>query len=230
MLTRRIFGVQAWVWAVVITAGIVAYAYLTRGRNALEPAPETHPFPDGSVPADAGDVPGVVVPGPGDTFRPETNPAWLRWVVDRMRISGEDPTLVHNAATKVLSGLEVTQQEAAMWNEIVRRFGPPPEGAPPIVITPTAPPTSTPPGAPKPAPPPAFWYTIPRGIVPPHQNGTSKVLDAAMKANGYPGGYADAPMRNRVWYHPSNAGVRAKHNNNPASMKMTESIFMPKAP
>lgn len=164
---RRLAGAPAWLWVLIIAGTVTAYAYLSRrgGRGELAPAPETLPYPDGGLPADAGDIPGSTPAPPTGDITLTTNSAWLRYVVDRMRILGEDPTLVHNAVTKVFAGIAVTQQENAMWNDVVRRFGPPPESVPPIdVIPPPAapPPAPAPPAAPPPAAPPPPPAPVPK--------------------------------------------------------------------
>jgi LysM repeat protein len=165
MLQTKLLGLPAWVWGLVIGGGIVAYAYISR---STDDGPEVAPVapPDGGFAdaGDAGDIPGL--PTIPDQSTPvTTNPAWVRVVTDRLVAQGYDPVQVNNALTKGLAGINLTAQEAALWNEAVRRFGAPPEGAPPIVVdgpalppvtappvtTPpvTAPPVTTPPAAPK---------------------------------------------------------------------------------
>lgn len=150
-LNKRLAGIPAWIWGLIIGGSIALYAYLTRDEE-LTVAPETVPFVDEFAPGDAGDISGVPIVDPPD-IPIETNPAWIRFVSDRLVADGEDPVLVQNALTKVLAGLEVTEQEAAMYALAVRRFGAPPEGAPPIVIKPSPEPKEEEPD-PKPKPKP----------------------------------------------------------------------------
>lgn len=167
ILQKRIAGIPAWGWALVIGGAIVAYAYLTRGTGEQTPQtrPETWPYPDDSSPSDAGDVPGTTTPSE-NAIEITTNPAWVRYVTDRLVAEGLYGAVeVNNALTKVLAGIEVNQQEAAIYNVAVRRFGAPPEGAPPIVVTPAPTPTPTP--TPTPKPPvyrgPARRHALPQG-------------------------------------------------------------------
>lgn len=171
MLQKRILGIPAWGWALVIGGTIVGYAYLTRssGDEGPDVAPTAPPYADDESPSDAGDVPGVPNPPPDQEPEITTNPAWVRYVTDRLVAEGLYGAVeVNNALTKVLGGLEVTEQEAAIYNLAVRRFGAPPEGAPPIVVIPrppTDPPPSDPPPTnpppsdppPKPSPPPTYY-------------------------------------------------------------------------
>lgn len=149
-LNKRLAGIPAWLWGVIIGGSIALYAYLTRGEE-VGVAPATVPFVDEFAPADAGDISGIPEVIDNENGIPiETNPAWIRFATDRLVADGEDPVLVNNALTKVLGGLEVTKQEAAMWGLAVRRFGPPPEGAPPIKVKGGSSPP--PKGEPKPKP------------------------------------------------------------------------------
>jgi len=173
-LRRPIAGIPAWGWALVIAGTIAAYAYVQRLRaddDGPKVAPETLPYPDGQSPSDAGDVPGVPVVIPNDVTV-TTNPAWVRVVTDRLVAAGRySPVDVSNALNKVLSGLEVTAQEAAIFNEAVRLYGAPPEGNPPIVVI--APPVVVPPvvippkPVPKPVPKPPVAKPVPRPAPPP---------------------------------------------------------------
>lgn len=141
MLTKRLGPLPIWSWAVVAVAAILAYAYW---RKSQEPDYAIAPVatPD-QAPADAGfldDVQGI--PGGVSTEPVEreitftSNEAWARYVVDRLTIRGEDPVAVTNALNKVLYGQEVTLIEAAIYNDAVRRYGPPPESVPVIKIKP----------------------------------------------------------------------------------------------
>lgn len=156
-LSYRLMGVPAWVWGLVVGGAVAAYAYMTRGDDGVKPAPDAGPsYVDTGGAADAGDVPGV----PQVTENPvpvTTNPAWIRVVTDKLVAAGYDPVQVNNALTKGLSGQMLTAQEAALWNEAVRRFGAPPEGAPPISVVPlpTPPPDNTTPPPANTTPPPA---------------------------------------------------------------------------
>lgn len=161
-LQTKIAGVPAWIWVAVVAGAVVGYAYLS--RRAEDPAvnPAAFAYPDDEAPSDAGDVPGV--PGDSGTDGREvsltTNPAWIRYVTDRLVATGEYGAVeVTNALVKALGGLELTQQQAAIYNIAVSRYGAPPEGAPPITVTPTTPPPTTPPSTtpPKPAPPPTYY-------------------------------------------------------------------------
>lgn len=158
-LSYRLMGVPAWVWGLVIGGAVVAYAYITRGSDGdgPKPAPDAGPsYVDTGGAADAGDVQGV--PTVTENVVPvTTNPAWIRVVTDKLVAAGYDPVQVNNALTKGLSGQMLTAQEAALWNEAVRRFGAPPEGAPPITVVPvpTPPPTTTTPPPTTTTPPPA---------------------------------------------------------------------------
>lgn len=138
MLTRRLGPLPVWTWALVGVAGVLFWAYWRARNRPLDAAPV--PGPD-DAPADAGvtdaldDFPsdGYTGPGPREiTF--SSNQAWARYVLDKLTIRGEDPTLVSNAISKVLYGQEVTAQEAAVFNDAVRLFGAPPEPFPIIRI------------------------------------------------------------------------------------------------
>lgn len=160
MLQKRIGGLPAWGWALIIAGVIVGYAYLTRsGDDGPTPAPVAPPYPDDDLPSDAGDIPGEPQSPPKDNeIQITTNPAWIRYVTDRLVAEGLYGAVeVTNALTKVLGGIDVTEQEAAIYNLAVRRFGAPPEGAPPIKVIPKPkPPTTTPPKPPPSTnPPPA---------------------------------------------------------------------------
>lgn len=155
MLQKRIAGVPAWGWALVIGGAIVAYAYLTRRQESPTPAPAAFSYPDDTAPSDAGDVPGTVTPS-GNTITLTTNPAWVRYVTDLLVAEGLYGAVeVGNALTKALAGIDLTAQEGAIWNIAVRRFGAPPEGNPPIVIIPTPGPPPPPPPGDTTKPPPA---------------------------------------------------------------------------
>lgn len=134
-LSKPLFGVPAWVWGVVIAGGVVAYAYLTNGRDGDAPvtAPDAGPsYQDGGA-ADAGDISGTPTVTE-NVVTVTTNPAWVRVVTDRLVAGGFDPLQVGNALNKALAGLTLTPQEGAIWNEAVRRFKAPPEGNPPVSI------------------------------------------------------------------------------------------------
>lgn len=217
-MRRPIAGIPAWGWALVIAGTIVAYAWIQRLRDGdgVGVAPETLPYPDGQSPSDAGDIPGV--PSlPDREIEITTNPAWIRYVTDKLVADGYSPTDVGNALTKVLSGLEVTAQEAALWNEAVRRFGAPPEGHPPIVIikptTPTVPPPIIKPPVkppvkppapikPKPTPPPAYWSVR---VV----KYTTKSPPWNSTISGIAAHYKKASWQS-VWNDPKNGPLRAK--------------------
>jgi hypothetical protein len=149
LLRRPIAGIPAYGWALVVAGTIVAYAYIQRyreGTNAVKTAPEAFPYADAGEPSDSGDISGV--PSTPDRDIPiTTNPAWIRYTTDRLVAESHSAVDVGNALNKALSGLELTEQEAALWNLAVRRFGAPPEGHPPIVVIskPGTPP-ATPPG------------------------------------------------------------------------------------
>lgn len=147
MLRRPIAGVPAWGWALVIAGTIAAYAWIQRLREGDGPkvVPDGGYALDDAGATDAGDIPGT--PSVPDRDIPvSTNPSWVRVVTDKLVAAGAySPIEVGNALNKVLGGLEVTAQEAAIWNEAVRRFGAPPEGHPPVVVKPTTPPPTSPP-------------------------------------------------------------------------------------
>lgn len=140
LLTRKLGPLPVWTWALAATAAILAWFYWRERQDRLAVAPV--PSPE-DVPADAGidglldDVPSDGYDGPGArTITFSSNQAWARYVVDKLTIRGEDPTLVSNAISKILYGQEVTAQEAAIYNEAVRLYGAPPELVPIIRISP----------------------------------------------------------------------------------------------
>lgn len=159
LLQRRIAGIPAWGWALVIGGTIVGYAYLTRGTNEPEPAPTAPAYLDDSLPSDAGDIPGTDDDTGTDPDREPnitSNPAWLRYVTDALVGTGTYGAVeVTNALNKVLAGIAVNEQEAAIYNVAVTRYGAPPEGHPPIERIPVTPPPGNPPPAPKPSQPAA---------------------------------------------------------------------------
>lgn len=206
-LQYRLLGVPAWLWGVVIGGGIAAYAWITRSDNTLTPAPAAPPSADYSGAADAGDIQGV--PTVTDTSVPvTTNPAWVRVVTDRLVALGYDPVQVNNALTKGLAGLALTAQEAALWNEAVRRYGAPPEGAPPITVTNPGPsPTPTPDPepdeepspSPVPTPPPGHWEVVVKYTT---RNPPWNSTISGMAAH-----FGISPWT-VVWNHPNNASLR----------------------
>lgn len=70
---------------------------------------------------------------------PITNLQWARIAGDELIALGDDPSLVNNALTKMLSGTGLSTQEQAVVNVAEERFGLPPEGV--LPSTPAPPPT-----------------------------------------------------------------------------------------
>lgn len=192
--SKKLAGLPVWVWALVIAGGILAYAYIT---DSGDDGPSTvddpgAAYPDGSQPGDAGDIEGTPST-PERTVPITTNPAWIRYVTDRMVAAGEDPIEVSNALTKGLAGLRMTQREAALWRLAVQRYGPPPEGAPPLDVDPL--PQNPPPSTAKPVV--VFWNGKPTnggarwalaGKTPPWQETTSQWTANAWAKQYMPGG------------------------------------------
>jgi hypothetical protein len=153
-----------WGWAAIGVTGIGAGLLIRRSSlfggvgdddaQAVEdqtpegylPGPQLNtgyvPLPTGAAPAP---------PGPG---RPTTNAEWqvaaVDWLVTQ-RVSG---TLASNAIAKFLQGVKLDVPETAAVNMAVQHLGAPPEGAPPVEVTPPPPPTPTPNPPPVPRPKP----------------------------------------------------------------------------
>jgi hypothetical protein len=146
---KEIAGIPAWMWGVIIGGSIAVYAWIVRKDDdtiTVASAAPISPIDYGAA-GSAEDIAGIPTITP-TTITPTNNPAWIRIVADGLVADGQDPVQVNNALTKVLAGLEVTAQEAALWSIAVRKYGQPPEGAPPIVTgatttTPEKPATKT---------------------------------------------------------------------------------------
>lgn len=208
MLQKRIAGLPAWAWALVIGGTIVGYAYLTRMSDGPKPAPTAPPYPSDDAAADAGDIPGVPVTPPRD-IEVTTNPAWIRYVTDRLVAEGFYGAVeVTNALTKVLGGIDVTEQESAIYNVAVRRFGAPPEGAPPIKVIPK-PPVVKPPTVPIPRPPRGYgWVKVVRGDSISRLAARSRISVADLRK------YNPGEHLNRL---TPGEYVKVRHNSNPAT-------------
>lgn len=223
-LQYRLLGVPAWLWGVVIGGGIAAYAWITRSSgDDVTPAPAAPASTDYGDAVDAGDIQGI--PTVKDTSPPvTTNPAWIRVVTDRLVALGYDPVQVNNALTKGLAGLTLTAQEAALWNEAVRRYGAPPEGAPPITVDtptgtpdPTPDPTPEPTPSPVPTPPPGHWELVTKY--------TSRNPPWNSTISGMAAHFGISPW-SVIWNHPNNAALRGQRGR-PELIRPGDRVWIP---
>lgn len=132
-------------WAGIGAAGIGLGLLIRRaGFFTAGPAPADLPTDDGGtydpgmpgykpVGGSAPTGPAVVTGGPE---RPTTNDQWMRYAVEGLSAGADNisPTTSQPALALFLEGQEVTQQQADVVGLAIRRFGAPPEGAPPLRV------------------------------------------------------------------------------------------------
>lgn len=183
---------------------------------------------DYTFPATGGGTGGGGYPPGGTGFT--NNAQWTQAVIEYMITNGlvEDGSVLSAALGAYITGRPVTDAQRSLIEQAIAAQGFPPlagpNGYPPSINTaPTPTPTPTIPKIPTARS--GYWFTIPRGAVPISQNGTSAVFKYAMSKTGW--GSFTEEKKNKIWYHPNNADVRTKHNNNWTLMKMTESLFIP---
>jgi hypothetical protein len=161
LLTKEVKGVPVWAIAASAAAIIIGGAFWWNSRQEAAPGrtvyspddlqpEETDPsnadygLPEGPIGDFLRENPGYAgypVGGSGSGLpSPITNEQWGRVVSDRLLGEGADPSIVVNAVRKYLLGQALNASEKAVINQILTRFGAPPEGVLPIVDTPVPPP------------------------------------------------------------------------------------------
>jgi hypothetical protein len=230
-LTYKLGPLPAWAWGLSAGAAILAVQAFRR-RNAPVPAdpatgtealpPEVvtgggayDPFTMSPSPMGGGSwatAPRVPDPADDDTEvskKPTTNDEWRRAASDWLITEGYSATLVSDSLVRFLDGLALNAQQKAAVNAAIRRWGVPPQGAPPIidqpgpVVTPPPPSATQRPGAPRdvrvvhrPGTGTDQRSTAHVGWAPPTVNGGSAVTGYKVEweAQSYPGRWSTAPV------------------------------------
>lgn len=171
--TDKLGPLPAWAWGLGLGGSILAWQRWrdrASGGEATEPVDENTaaapPAPDGSftmTPSPIGGGTWAVAPvtqppsgdgGSRDGSGWANNEEWRRAAVDWLVAQRYDSIQSANAVTKLLDGSKVTKQEASVLRNLLRDFGAPPQGHPPIIVEGgTADPINPPPAPPRPAPP-----------------------------------------------------------------------------
>lgn len=176
VFTDKLGPLPAWAWGLGL-GGVIVVVQRVRDRGAAAPATEPADAPEGPPPPGDGftmspspiggggtwAVAPVTEPasGSGGSGRPgySTNEEWRRGAVDWLIAQRWEPIQASNAVMKLLDGARVTVNEAAVLRALLRDFGAPPQGHPPLIVgggnsDPINPPPA-PPTPPRPSPPPA---------------------------------------------------------------------------
>lgn len=221
LLGKRLGPLPAWSWAALGAAAFIGYLWWQRSRDEkLAVAPVADPYAD--APADAGDIDGVE-DGIGEGGSPldlDTNSAWLRYVVDRLTATSEDPVAVGNALQKIFAGTPITEAERLIYRKAVAIAGYPPEGHPNIVMVST--PGTPTPKPPTPTPPKGVWVTVAKWRQDnPPWNSTLSGIAAKYYGNG--------SLWPRIWNHPNNAALvrRAKSRGVAHLILKDDRIYVP---
>lgn len=182
-LGKKLGPLPVWAWAALIA--ILAWAVYLRTRSArVAPSAQyvTDVVPDSTGITGAGPAPntntydGVNLTSNGRPLVSD-NGSWAAQVSNELIASGKwTATIVSNALDKYLSGKPVTEQEAALINIGIQKYGQPPSGVLPINVQKDAPAPKAAPKAPAPAPkaapkapapaprkPIGSWYTVKPG-------------------------------------------------------------------
>lgn len=162
-LTAKAGPLPVWGWAIAVSAPIIAYrVYTTRKAAAAaaaaatattaQPSADSYPLTGvpGTTDSSAGALgayslynPGGIYTGDGSTTSttstaPTSNNQWRQLAADKLTAAGYDPSQVNTALTAILSGIAVTPQQEALFNEAVRAVGSnPPDGTPTITLVST---------------------------------------------------------------------------------------------
>lgn len=238
--TRKIGPLPAWAWgALVVMVAYGVYAFRGTGDTDEGIASDQGFYTeenDTTNPAyvDAGDITGTPQMPPRTAPTPESNPQWLRLVVDNLVAEGTlNPTIVHAALQKVLNGLPINEQEEAIWNKAVRLYGQPPESYPPIEVirtgTPTEPTSPSVPSNPYSAPSQTTpvvkqqggtWVTVVKY--------TSKSPAWNSTISGIARQYGWGSNWQGVWNHSENSALRNRTKNNPRLIRPGDRVYVPK--
>lgn len=106
-------------------AGVIGYAWWTRGTETTETLPEEElPLPV----EEPTDEPGFTVTGGGPV--PMTNADWNELAVDRLANSGYDAIAVRTALGKFLARARLTKTEVNIVQAALAAAGPPPQNGP----------------------------------------------------------------------------------------------------
>ena len=173
-LNDKIGPLPAWAWGGIIVGGVLIFHFIRSRQQAASvqvPAPGADATADPTA-SDNGATSSefsanpytqayqdyitsdptnpaypVSVGGSSGVPAPITDAQWGRVASDGLIGQGNDPTIVTSAITKYLSGQSLSAAEDAVIGKALQLFGSPPEGALPILFSPT-PVTQTPPPVP----------------------------------------------------------------------------------
>lgn len=135
-LTSQVAGLPGWVWVGAVGGGLALSFWIQRRGEEPGVEPEVGPsaFPPGAP--ENGRVTRGRAPTPNLPAEDATgivdNDDWQNQGVEYLTSRGVAPATAHSALEKFLSGDTVDSQEQAIVNQVMRRLGPPPQGAPPI--------------------------------------------------------------------------------------------------
>jgi hypothetical protein len=173
-----------------LVAGIVGYAYFTRGkRGTLDANAGDVAFGEqgevydayGNLIGQPGGTPGYVPPNiinstmdVDDRESPTTNAEWGRLARDELSLGGADPQAVTSAIGRFLARQPLSAVDAGLVREAIAVAGYPPEGGPWNVIEAAA-------------PPPALPTPLPAAVTGFHAVGRSDATHVLLAWNPVPG-------------------------------------------
>lgn len=135
-LKQKAGPLPVWAWGAILGVIVVAASYWYSSRSSAkgaETAGELVAYPDlDGASGGGGGGGGTVVTdangGSSGTKEFTSNAAWMTYVVAQLVKDGKNPLTTQIALSNYLSGNELSEEQQAIVNEAISRFGLPPNG------------------------------------------------------------------------------------------------------